>query len=72
LKKLFEPLYRAEQSRSREHGGSGLGLSIVKKIVEAHNGTCTAQQSTLGGLTVRISFPTADVSNTPTPDSRAT
>jgi len=57
LSKLFDPLFREEASRNREHGGSGLGLSIVKKIVDAHSGTCEAVHSDQGGLEIKINFP---------------
>ena len=55
--KLFERLYRADSSRNRTTGGAGLGLSICKNIVAAHEGTITTSNSVLGGLAVTISFP---------------
>ncbi len=55
--KLFERLYRAESSRSRETGGAGLGLSICKNIVEAHQGSIHIGSSHLGGLKVSIRLP---------------
>lgn len=47
LKHLFDRFYRVDASRSREQGGSGLGLSIVKHIIEAHHQTITVR-STVG------------------------
>ena len=49
IAKVFEPFYRAEASRSRRLGGSGLGLSIVKTVAERHGGTAEAGKSALGG-----------------------
>ncbi|MGR5555991.1 ATP-binding protein [Vibrio fortis] len=57
LPRLFERLYRVDKSRSRSSGGSGLGLSICKNIVEEHQGVITANHSELGGLQIIITLP---------------
>nr|WP_281063599.1 ATP-binding protein [Halobacillus andaensis] len=54
---LFERLYRVEKSRSRAHGGSGLGLSIVKEIIHAHGGEVRARNGSQGGLVVTMKWP---------------
>lgn len=54
---LFERFYRGEASRSRRYGGAGIGLALVEQIVQAHQGTITAQQSELGGLLIHIQLP---------------
>lgn len=57
LPHLFERFYRVDRSRSREKGGTGLGLSLVKVLVEVHGGTVEAFQSEAGGLGIRIHLP---------------
>jgi len=56
-KRIFERLFRADLSRSRETGGSGIGLAICKTIVESHGGIISAKGSKLGGLQIQIEFP---------------
>lgn len=41
LERVFEPLYRGETPRNRESGGSGLGLTIARRIFQAHGGELT-------------------------------
>jgi two-component system OmpR family sensor kinase len=52
--KVFERFFRADNSRNRETGGSGLGLSIVKTILERHQATIVALETNGGGTTMRI------------------
>ena len=57
LSQVFERLYRVDESRARASGGSGLGLTICKNIVEAHKGSIEASHSDLGGLRIRVRLP---------------
>jgi len=58
LPKVVEPFYRVDKSRSREHGGTGLGLTLCRKIAEVHNAEM-AMESTVGvGTSVQITFTT--------------
>lgn len=55
--KVFERFYRADNSRNRETGGSGLGLSIVATIVARHHGKVEALETAGGGATFRLTLP---------------
>lgn len=55
--RVFERFYRVEQSRSREHGGSGIGLALCHQIIEAHQGIICAKKSDLGGVKMMITLP---------------
>lgn len=57
LPRIFERLYRADQGRARPTGGSGLGLTIVKHMAEAHGGSVNAESTVGVGTTIRVFFP---------------
>ena len=60
MDKIFDPFYRAEESRSRQTGGTGLGLSICRRIVELHGGSISAQSRKGEGTTLTVSLPACD------------
>lgn len=55
--KVFAPFYRVESSRSRETGGTGLGLSVAQAIIRSHGGEISLENKTSGGLLVKIFLP---------------
>ena len=54
---IFERFYRTDQSRNRKTGGAGIGLTIVKSIVEAHGGTIVADSKEESGSCFTVSIP---------------
>ncbi len=57
LPHVFEPFYRGDRSRSRRRGGAGLGLSLVRAVVEAHGGTVEVESKLNAGTRVTLRLP---------------
>jgi signal transduction histidine kinase len=57
MERVFDPFYRLETSRSRETGGSGLGLTIARNISHKHGGTLTLRNKPGGGLECLLVLP---------------
>jgi signal transduction histidine kinase len=62
LPRIFTAFFRSERSRSRETGGVGLGLTLARRIVEAHGGTIEATSTVNVGTTVRVTIPAVPTS----------
>jgi signal transduction histidine kinase len=57
LERVFDPFYRREPSRSRQTGGIGLGLAVVRSIARGHGGDVVLINRTDGGLLARVTLP---------------
>jgi len=57
LHSVFEPFFRSDRSRSKKTGGYGLGLSICKRIMEAHGGQIAAENRAGRGTSIVLTFP---------------
>ena len=57
---VFEPFYRVNKSRSREFGGAGIGLSLVKTILKQHGASITVSENTPQGSVFTIRIPLVD------------
>lgn len=54
--RVFDPFFRVDKSRSRELGGVGLGLALVREIVKVHDGIITIQPNPAGGTIFEVVF----------------
>jgi CheY-like chemotaxis protein len=70
LAHVFEPFRQAESPRTRVHGGLGLGLSIVRYLIEAHGGTVSAESAGRGhGATFTVTLPVGGILSKPIPEA---
>jgi signal transduction histidine kinase len=59
LPKIFEAFYQVDASPTREHGGAGLGLSIVQNLVQAHGGDIWVESELGVGTSIHFTVPIA-------------
>ena len=65
LQRLFEPFFRADRSRSRKSGGTGLGLALCKRIITAHGGKISVKKNKEKGLSFQFTAPLSQAAKNP-------
>ncbi|MFP5349004.1 MAG: ATP-binding protein [Gammaproteobacteria bacterium] len=68
--RLFEPFVQAKRSLDRSHGGLGIGLSLVQRLVEMHDGTIEVTSAVGQGSTFAVRLPAVSASTAPVPMER--
>jgi signal transduction histidine kinase len=58
VERVFEPFFRVDRSRAKTTGGYGLGLSICKRVMEAHGGSIAVERRGVRGTSFVLTFPT--------------
>ena len=61
---IFQPFFRVDKSRSREYGGTGLGLSLVWEIADLHGGSVWVEKSSEKGTVIAVGLPTQQSTKT--------
>jgi signal transduction histidine kinase len=69
IPRLFDRFYQEDNSRTRRHGGMGMGLALVRRLCDAHGATVTAQSDAKGGSKFTILWPLTDVPPEPAPSA---
>ncbi len=67
IPRLFDRFYQEDNSRTRRHGGMGMGLALVRRLCDAHGATVKAQSDAGGGSRFTILWPLTDASPEPLP-----
>ncbi len=67
IPRLFDRFYQEDNSRTRRHGGLGMGLALVRRLCDAHNATVQALSDDTGGSRFIILWPLADAPAEPVP-----
>jgi signal transduction histidine kinase len=63
IDRIFERFYKADQARDRSAGGSGLGLAVVRKIIDIHNGSIRVRSEVGMGTAITVTLPDEETRN---------